>query len=75
MNGVERNRLIQTLGRGPERYYVYLLCRSDGTPFHVDIEIPAHVGAFSNCIPTLNGTTEFLTTKAALRNPIVLNFK
>lgn len=43
--------------------------------FHVDKEIPAHVGAFSNCIPTLNGTTEFLTTKTALRNPIVLNFK
>ena len=43
--------------------------------FHVDKEIPEHVGAFFNCIPTLNGTTDFLTTKRALHDPVVLNFK
>ena len=31
----EENRLVQTLDSGVNRYYVYALCKQDGTPFYI----------------------------------------
>lgn len=43
--------------------------------FHVDNKVPESVRKFFNCIPVRNASTDFLTTKRALLDPVVLNFK
>ena len=43
--------------------------------FHVDKKVPELVQKFFNCIPTKNGSTDFLTKKKALLDPVILNFK
>lgn len=35
MNAEEENRLIQSLGTGSRKYYVYALCTQEGVPFYI----------------------------------------
>ncbi len=35
MTQTEINRMVQTLGEGRDRYYVYALCLKDNTPFYI----------------------------------------
>ncbi len=35
MNKDEENRMVQTLDSGNNKYYVYALCKQDGTPFYI----------------------------------------
>lgn len=35
MTHEEEERVVQTLGSGTDKYYVYALCKRDGTPFYI----------------------------------------
>ena len=35
MTTEEQSRIVQTLDQGSNKYYVYALCKSDGTPFYI----------------------------------------
>ena len=35
MNAIDTNRMVQTLGEGTHKYYVYALCLKNKTPFYI----------------------------------------